>query len=87
MPKTAPKLGGTEMDLEKQIEDELLDLKLEMDTSNFGQKAIEEDKKRQLLKSKAKSTKSSKKSDPPPEDPVEEPADEEPEEVNMFTKP
>lgn len=32
MPKQTPKLGGTEMDLEQQIEDDLLNLKLEMDT-------------------------------------------------------
>jgi hypothetical protein len=31
------------MDLEQQIEDDLINLKLEMDTNDFGKAAIEED--------------------------------------------
>lgn len=48
MPKTTPKLGGTEMDLEKQIEDDIMDLKIQMNTEDFGKKAIEEDQKREI---------------------------------------
>jgi len=43
MPKAAPKLGGTEMDLEKQIEDDLLNLNL--DTEDFGVAAMEADER------------------------------------------
>ena len=44
------------MDLEQQIEDDLINLKLETDTDDFGKAAIEEDKKREILKSKTKSS-------------------------------
>ena len=43
MPKAAPKLGGTEMDLEKQIEDDLLNLNI--DTKDFGVAAMEADER------------------------------------------
>lgn len=55
MPKTTPNIGKgfTEKDLEQQIEDDLIDLKLEMDTQDFGIKAVEEDKKRSEMRSKS----------------------------------
>ena len=34
------------MDLEKQIEDDLIDLKIEMDTNNFGTAALDADAKK-----------------------------------------
>lgn len=69
------------MDLEQQIEDDLINLKLEMDTNDFGKAAIEEDQKREILKSKTKSSTNksvtkksvvSKKSVPAPEGGMEE---------------
>ena len=56
------------------MDDQLVDLQLEMDTSNFGVKAIEEDKKRSQQKSKSSAktksvaTSKSKKSSLPPKD-------------------
>lgn len=47
MPKNKPKLGGTEEELEKQIHDDILDLQIQLNTDDFGKKAIEMDKKRQ----------------------------------------
>jgi len=52
MPKKAPQFGtgGTEKDLDKQIEDDIMDLKLQMDTETFGEKALAEDKKKEEKK-------------------------------------
>lgn len=45
MPKTKPEFGKgqNEMDLENEIQQDLLDLELEMDTKDFGKEAIEAD--------------------------------------------
>ena len=57
MPKAAPKLGGTEMDLEKQIEDDLLNLNL--DTEDFGVAAMEADEKASKASERSQPKKSS----------------------------
>ena len=46
MPKRTPKLGGTEQDLEQQIHNDILDLEIQLNTDNFGQKAIAAEKER-----------------------------------------
>lgn len=61
MPKNAPKLGGTEQDLEKQIHDDILDLEIKMNTDDFGKKAIEYDKMK-AEKTKKKSVQKSEQS-------------------------
>ena len=63
MPKDPPvfgEKGDTQNDLEKQIEDELLDLKIKLNTDDFGKRAIEEDQKRESQKTKEPSQEHSK---------------------------
>lgn len=50
MPKSTPKIGGTEQELEQQIHDDILDLQLQLNTDNFGSKAIEHDRKKEQVK-------------------------------------
>ena len=57
-PTKKPVFGGTEMDLERMIEDDLIDLQIQMDTDNFGSAAMEAEAKKA---SKVASKKSSAK--------------------------
>ena len=52
MPKTKPEFGKgqNEMDLENEIQQDLLDLELEMDTKDFGKEAIEADQQKEMKK-------------------------------------
>ena len=57
MPKQKPKLGGTEKDLEQAIHDDIVDLQVQLNTDNFGKKAIEADLRKQKRKGVAKAGK------------------------------
>lgn len=61
MPVTKPRIGGTEKELEDQILDKLkssqeevdadiLDLQLQLNTDDFGKKAIEADRKKEAAR-------------------------------------
>mmetsp|Transcript_18753 Transcript_18753/g.28803 ORF Transcript_18753/g.28803 Transcript_18753/m.28803 type:complete len:102 (-) Transcript_18753:1684-1989(-) len=55
MPEKAPAFGGErghfkQHDLEKQIEDDLMDLKIQLNTDDFGKRALEEDHRKEELK-------------------------------------
>ena len=75
MPAKPGLVKGSEKDLDNQIEeDHLADLKLAMDTENFGVRALAEDKKREAKKPRESSIpklpprpQSAKKSPPKPE--------------------
>lgn len=57
MPKSKPNLGGTEKDLEQAIHDDIVDLQVQLNTDDFGKRAIDADLRKNKSKSLAKAGK------------------------------